>query len=107
CCCVTSERVRAVNGANRLSPHKALIQPLCKIIPQEYPGIACRHIDFVRGVLIDHLYRELTANVSDSVVAYRGRQRWVKTFEPLKLPAGQSGLRHRGVYVITGGLGRI
>jgi acyl transferase domain-containing protein/acyl carrier protein len=104
---VLSDNLHAVNGSESLSPHKGLVQPLCKIIPQEYPGIACRHIDLAEGVLIDHVYRELIAGVSDSVVAYRGRQRWVKTFAPLHAPVGKNALREGGVYLITGGLGRI
>jgi NAD(P)-dependent dehydrogenase (short-subunit alcohol dehydrogenase family) len=54
--------------------------------------------------------------VKGGVIAYRGKYRWERTFRPQSLPATDStaggslraqGLRHRGVYLITGGTGGI
>jgi NAD(P)-dependent dehydrogenase (short-subunit alcohol dehydrogenase family) len=43
------------------------------------------------------------------MVAYRSRQRWIQTFEKMRLeePAALPPLREGGVYLITGGLGGI
>jgi NAD(P)-dependent dehydrogenase (short-subunit alcohol dehydrogenase family) len=61
--------------------------------------------------VLSGLLGELTSGVSDLVVALRGPQRLVQTFEPLPLPPvpeGQApGLRPGGVYLLTGGLGGI
>jgi len=106
-----------VTGEEALSPEKAPAVGLCKVIPQEYPHIACRSIDVVAPelgspqvqVLLEHLMREQEAKRGDAVVAYRGPHRWVQHFEPIRLTvdAGTRGLRERGVYLITGGLGRV
>ncbi|MCI0396600.1 MAG: SDR family NAD(P)-dependent oxidoreductase, partial [Chloroflexi bacterium] len=44
-----------------------------------------------------------------AVVAYRGHHRWLQTFEPIQSGPEhkQPGLRRGGVYLITGGLGRV
>jgi NAD(P)-dependent dehydrogenase (short-subunit alcohol dehydrogenase family)/acyl carrier protein len=60
--------------------------------------------------LIEMLLEELSAKTSDPVFAYRGRHRWVQTFEPVHLQRVANPkpmLRERGVYLITGGLGGI
>lgn len=101
-----------LTGDEQLSPEKATISGPCKVIPQEYPQISCRQVDVVVpesgwGKLGEQLIAELTAQPSNSVVAYRGNHRWVKTFEPVSLDAveGKTRLRQRGVYLITGGMG--
>jgi len=58
------------------------------------------------GKLGEQLIAELTAQPSNSVVAYRGNHRWVKTFEALDAVEGKTRLRQRGVYLITGGMWR-
>ena len=58
--------------------------------------------------LADRLHAEVLARPAGDAVAYRGSQRWVKMFEPATLGGrGENGLRERGVYLITGGLGNI
>ncbi len=60
--------------------------------------------------VVEQLLHELTENVSDRVVAYRGRHRWVQSFEPVRVEKGigaASRLREGGVYFITGGLGAV
>ena len=111
-------------AAEPIRPEKAPLLGLCRVLPQELPGVRCRAIDVAPGDLdeadlIERLIAEVTAQADDEVVAYRGRQRWVESFEPIRLPAvadsqgaegeGDDGevpapLRARGVYLITGGL---
>lgn len=96
------------------SPHRALLLGPVKVIPQEYPHLHCRSIDFslpnsFTTTFLDHLLAEAVTATPEQVVAYRGRERLVQTFELAALPEQlqQPRLRHQGVYLITGGLGGI
>jgi NAD(P)-dependent dehydrogenase (short-subunit alcohol dehydrogenase family)/acyl carrier protein len=100
-------------------PEKATILGACQVIPQEYSNITCKNIDVVLPVpgswqearLVDQLLAECVAeNQTDRVIAYRGQQRWARTFEALRLDQDElakSGLREQGVYLVTGGLGNV
>jgi len=115
---VISTHVQEVTGEEVLCPEKATVLGPCKVIPQEYPNISCLSIDIVlpqsdishEEKLIDQLIAEIFAKPSDPVIAYRGNHRWVQTFEAVKLDRKArytKRLRDGGVYLITGGLGRI
>jgi acyl transferase domain-containing protein/acyl carrier protein len=115
---VLSNDVQEITGQEDLSPAQATLLSLCTVIPQEYPNIRCRSIDINGSEIVDpgntilqkHLIAELTAKSSDTIVAYRGGRRWIQVFE--ELPADDElkpkrRLRKGGVYLITGGLGRV
>ncbi|HEY6323246.1 MAG TPA: KR domain-containing protein, partial [Thermoanaerobaculia bacterium] len=112
---VVADGMQAVGEDDLWAPGKATLLGPCRVMPQELTHLACRSIDIDlagdRGgdeparLLID----ELAAGDGEPVVAYRGRQRWVQTFEPVRLafPGGRSLLRQGGVYLLTGGLGGV
>jgi hypothetical protein len=112
---VIANQIQEVTGEEALRPDKATILGACKIIPLEYTNIGCCCVDLVTPEsaalapkLRDALFAELTTELSDHVVAYRGPHRWVQSFEPVRLLEPQepfSCLRKEGVYLITGGLG--
>ena len=117
---VVTNNLQEVTGEESLSPEKATVLGLCKVIPQEYPQISCRAIDVVlpaqasaHEALANNIIAELNEPEGDALVAYRGRHRWVQVFEPIKLdgtprdsvPTGR--LRDGGVYLLTGGPGDI
>jgi acyl transferase domain-containing protein/acyl carrier protein len=114
---VLSNHMQEVTGEEPLCPDKVPILAPCKVIPQEYPNITCRSIDVTlpeRGHryeewLLDELAGELAAKKpSSATIAYRGKHRWVRTFEPLRVNSAQEPLpllRDGGVYLITGGMG--
>jgi acyl transferase domain-containing protein len=113
-----SNGVQDVFGQESLQPEKSTVLGAAKVIPQEYPNIICRSIDVVvpepgtreAERLADDLLAELDAESADVTVAYRGGQRWVQTYEPLRLEDDgrrQVPLREGGVYLITGGLGKV
>jgi acyl transferase domain-containing protein/acyl carrier protein len=113
-----SNEMHSVTGEEHICPASATILGACKSIPQEYPNITCCNIDIVVQVesrrTIERSAREIIAELRGSpphpVVAYRGGQRWVQTFGPLRLeesPETIPVLRQSGVYLITGGLGNI
>lgn len=115
---VISNNMQHVTGEEVISPVKAPILGPLKVIPQEYPDVRCLHIDIEypnkKSVptqeLIDHLLAESFSNLSDPTIAYRGKHRWLQSYESVqieKTPKRFSKIRKNGVYLITGGMGGI
>ncbi|MEH2354892.1 type I polyketide synthase [Nostoc sp.] len=115
---VVTSNIYDVTGDENLCVEKATILGPCNVISQEYINITCRCIDIVfpdfgnkpSQKLMDYLLTELTAPVTDKLIAYRGNHRWIKTYEALHVDesiTSETKLRKGGVYLITGGLGRI
>lgn len=108
-----------VLGHEKLVPAKATLLGPCMVIPQEYAALHCHLLEIALPArlsatamkkLLEQLEEELVAEPVERIVALRGTRRWLPTFEDVQIPepvsAGQ-GLRERGVYLITGGLGGI
>jgi acyl transferase domain-containing protein/acyl carrier protein len=113
---IVTRNVRKVTGVEALCPEHATLAGASIVIAQENLNITCRQIDVDHTTpgswqeqhLVGQLLHELAARSPDLTVAYRGNERWIQTFEPLRLPAPTtSPVRHKGVYLITGGLGGI
>jgi amino acid adenylation domain-containing protein len=116
---VVTSGVQDVTGEEPLSPGRATVAGLCRVIPHEYRHIACSTIDVPAvpaGVAIERLAEQVHQEVSSpspgTVVALRGGHRWVQAYRQLRLrevdaAAPIARLRDRGVYLITGGLGEI
>jgi acyl transferase domain-containing protein len=109
---VVSSGVQDVLGGESLSPAKATLLGPCRVIPKEYEHVRCASVDVrltdgAQQFVVDRLLAETAAGIEDSVIAYRGRSRWVQSFEPVRLDDGDgvTRLREKGVYLITGGLG--
>jgi acyl transferase domain-containing protein len=111
-----SNNMQSVAGEPGLCPEKSTLLGACKVIPQEYPSLACRSIDLVlpqpgtrhESNLVEQLLAEMKAESEEAAVAYRHNARWAQVLEPVTLehPAGTPArLREQGVYLITGGLG--
>jgi acyl transferase domain-containing protein len=107
-----------VLGQEQLSPAKATLLGPCQVIPQEYTTFACQLVELAqadlssgaRDLLIAQLAQELVQEPVERIVALRGLRRWLPTFEAVQIaePAQPcSGLRERGIYLLTGGLGGI
>jgi natural product biosynthesis luciferase-like monooxygenase protein/amino acid adenylation domain-containing protein len=115
---VVSQGVQEVTGEEILRPEHAPLLGLCKVITHEYPRLICRTIDTATPAtkhpheeqLICQVAEELSSSRREGVVAYRGRHRWVQEFQAVRVEPDQGGartLRRQGVYMITGGLGRV
>jgi acyl transferase domain-containing protein len=113
---VVSNEIQVVTGAEPLCPAKAIVLGLCKVIPQEYPNIRCQNIDvdfYGRGEetesrVAGELETELMFSPFAPAVALRKGRRWIQMFESVQLPEAEApALRPGGVYLITGGLGKI
>ena len=108
---VISNHVCQVESADVIYSEKASLLSPCKVLPQEYPNITCRYVDISldgsEARLVDQLFAEIQTHSDESVIAYRGHQRWIQSFEPLRLEENAQPiypLRENGVYVITEGL---
>ncbi|HEY0405408.1 MAG TPA: type I polyketide synthase, partial [Pyrinomonadaceae bacterium] len=116
--CVAAQ-VHDITGEEELSPEHATMLGLCDVLPQEFSHIACHSIDIVPPAsgtsheqhLISQIVREITHPKPVAGVAFRNQQRWLQSFEQLRLeqapPAAIAPLRRNGVYLIIGGLGAI
>jgi phthiocerol/phenolphthiocerol synthesis type-I polyketide synthase E len=111
---ILSNHLQRVAGEACLIPEKALLLGLCNVIPQEYPGYTCTSIDLDGGRIpvpagvIDRLIGEALQPAGQPVVAYRGADRWVPSYERVHLPAAPAlppRLLQRGVFLITGAFG--
>ncbi|MET0645392.1 MAG: beta-ketoacyl synthase N-terminal-like domain-containing protein [Pyrinomonadaceae bacterium] len=113
---VVTNNLHDVTGDEVLCPQKATIIGACMAVQQELPMVGCRSIDIAlansagreRSNPVEQILGELTTKHAETVVAYRGRRRWVRRFEPVRFdrPArfDDGLLREGGVYLITGGL---
>jgi acyl transferase domain-containing protein/acyl carrier protein len=118
---VATDRARRVEPGELVAPGKATLVGPCLTLPQEYPAVACRTVDLpaqaVRPddadgtALAGHLMTELTWPGSDVAIAYRSGRRLVRRHAAVAAPprADTAGLplRDGGVYLITGGLGKL
>ncbi|MCE9667447.1 SDR family NAD(P)-dependent oxidoreductase [Myxococcus stipitatus] len=106
---VVGREALEVESADVVAPERATLPALCKVIPQELDTLSCRYVD-LRAPTVDALVREVTAQVADPVVAWRGPHRHVQAYEPMRIEADTPAavpLVSRGVYLITGGLGGV
>ena len=113
--CVTSQ-LQSVAPDDEVVPEKAVLLGPCTVIPREYPGVSCTSIDIdwpstpsSRSRLLDNLARELRHRGGDGEIALRGRDRWIRRYDPVRLPPAlpQEWVRAGGTYVITGDPGGI
>ncbi|MDK2599339.1 SDR family NAD(P)-dependent oxidoreductase [Bacillus stercoris] len=105
-----------VTGMEELQPHQAALTGVCLTIPQEYQQISCKAVDLCpdprhgQSNWPEMISYELKKEDDQPIVAYRGNSRWIRQ---AKQPGKQNeidmagNLRHKGVYIITGGLGGI
>ncbi len=115
---IVSNKLHQIISEERLDPIKATVLGACHVIPQEFNNITCQSIDVDVSIIGDtsiatlseHLLAEFEAEITDPLVAYRGSERWVRTFKAQHIDEivfGELRLRQRGVYLITGGLGGV
>ncbi len=105
-------------GYEEIIAEKALSLGPVRVIPVEYHNISTICIDILNSdirnphqdSLIDRLIKEVSAKNISGVVAFRGKHRWIESFEPIQVDLCREEpalLRQRGVYLITGGFGGV
>ncbi len=95
-------------GSEKLNIDQSLLLGVSKVINQEFQNIKCRIVDIDKNVSKEMIMRVLS--YSDLVTAVRNNKRWVRVFEKVKDKVAikdKSLIREEGVYLVTGGLGRI
>jgi acyl transferase domain-containing protein len=96
---VVANGLHEVLDGDPVHPVKAAVLGAVKVIGQESARLACVSVDIAppppgsraEEALIDGLLAELSVAPVEQVVAWRGRRRWVRGFEPLRLPAAAAG----------------
>lgn len=113
---VVTSHVHQITGTERLTPDQAPLLGACQVIPQEYRQILCKCIDITETKpltdteLIPKILTEILSGSEHRQIAFRGKHRWIQKYTPYPLAsvADRPGLlKDQGVYLITGGLGRI
>lgn len=99
------------------APERATLLGVVRTLPLEHPEVGCAAIDVEPPLdaeeadrLAEQLIAEALVPTAEPVVAWRGEERWVERFEPVRLGRADERrlpLRDQGVYLITGGLGGI
>jgi acyl transferase domain-containing protein/acyl carrier protein len=110
-----TNQAQPVTGTEPLYPEKTTILGACRVIPQENLNITCGYIDidwlpdtaWQTERLASQLVTELARPLKDPVIAYRGNNRWVQSFSPLRLTENHTIIQPQGVYWIIGGLGNV
>jgi acyl transferase domain-containing protein len=109
--------LQSVRGERVVWPGKATVLGPVRTLPLEHPEIGAAAVDVVLPEdpadtaaldrLADLLIAEASAPATEPVVAYRGEERWVEGFEPVRIDPGNGrfALPERAVCLITGGLG--
>jgi acyl carrier protein len=107
---VVANGLHEVVDGDPVHPAKATVLGAVKVIHQESARLSCASVDISLSApdrLVDQILAEarLGAAAGGSAVALRGRQRWVRDFEPIPLSTGDSSLLAKGAaYLITDGL---
>ena len=112
-----SNNLYNVIGDKTFLPERATLLGPCRVIPQEYANISCRHVDLdilpgqeTQPVFWSDLVADFVSVPQERIVAYRKGRRWAQAFEPLHLvlpPDKLPIVRDQGTYLVTGGLGGI
>ena len=114
---VATANAHQIAGEAGGAPYQALVAGPVRTMPQEYPGVSARWVDFDAARIewnpaetAAQLMLELEAGSNDETIAWRNRRRYRSTLTPLRLArckAGASALREGGCYLITGAFGGV
>ena len=110
---VVTDCAVTVESTDRVIPEKATLIGALPVFQQEYPHLRCSVIDVPRtesvasGALVAAVVAELFAEEPALVTAHRGSWRYLRDFSRIRCSDGESLLRAQGVYLVTGGLGRV
>jgi acyl-CoA synthetase (AMP-forming)/AMP-acid ligase II/NADP-dependent 3-hydroxy acid dehydrogenase YdfG len=107
---VASRDAQVVAATDAAGPH-ATLAGLLKTIPQEVPGLVCRHVDLDAVDVpstVEILVSELGALDGEREIAYRDGIRYASRLAHLDMHASATTPWVRdGLYVVTGGLGAL
>ena len=114
--CVITNNTFDILGTEKLMSEKAVIQTPLIVLSQENSLLNVKQIDIQlfdqecknEKLLIDNIIKESYLLDKYSLISYRGNQRFIKEHNVVRIEESDNGLlKYEGVYLITGGLGRI
>jgi phthiocerol/phenolphthiocerol synthesis type-I polyketide synthase E len=103
---VVTAGTQDVDGDDLVRPEDATVAGIAEVLPVDVPGLTVRHLDLDPAAAVDPA--ELFRAPAGHAVAVRRGRRWRRDYQPVSVPAPgdpAAGLRERGVYLVTGGLG--
>jgi amino acid adenylation domain-containing protein len=110
---VISSYTQPTKPEDEIAYEKTPLLGLIKTIPQEMPGLDCRHLDLSTeegDANVAYVLRELQVIQKEQEVAYRDGLRLVPRLEKVDLRQEQKQelpFKHGGMYLLSGGLGEI
>lgn len=112
---LVAKNVCSINGLEKIDPWNAALLSAIKVIPQENSLIKCRFMELDSSVneqttsFYPIILEELQSKEKDTIVSYRGKNRWVENVIPYPLDTDikDSQIVKGGTYVVVGGLGDI
>lgn len=110
---VISSYTQPIRIEDEIACEKTPLLGLIKTIPQEMPWLDCRHIDLPTENIDANatcVLRELQVIQREREVAYRNGQRLVPGLEkvdPQQAPKRELPFKRGGMYLLSGGLGRL
>ncbi|ETT65422.1 amino acid adenylation protein [Paenibacillus sp. FSL R7-277] len=108
---IISDHVHEVDGREKaIKPENASLFGLAKVIEMEHYLCRCRCVDIDASTTAEIVAREIASAASDFKVAYRDGIRYTEILAEADNQVGSAApieIRGNGVYLITGGLGRI
>jgi acyl transferase domain-containing protein/acyl carrier protein len=108
---LVSKNVNAVTkNEQAIGPEGATIFGLGKVVNIECPKIKCRCIDLDDYTPVSMIIKEMKTDSKPYMVAYRDGERYSEEFDEVDIknvPDAKVEIRNTGVYLISGGLGKI
>ncbi|NOX38149.1 MAG: SDR family NAD(P)-dependent oxidoreductase [Calditrichaeota bacterium] len=115
---IVTNHTQEVTGEEWIAPEKAMLLGPALVMPQEERRLTCRVVDVAlpesNGKSFERparwILQEVFQEKREPLVAFRGRHRWIPEYEPVQLNAPAALpelLKENGVYLITGGQGKI
>ena len=105
-----TDSLQQIKNEATKAPIRATVSGIAKVVGKENPMIRTRHIDVLlepSDDWIPALFSEFKSDDGASIIAWRGKQRWLQHYAPTpNLEAADAQLMQKGgTYIITGGFG--
>jgi acyl transferase domain-containing protein/acyl carrier protein len=109
---------KVIDDTEKIIPEKSTILGVIDTIPKEFDNVVTKCIDVCVGNINEiinssvarQIYQELNISDKNRHVAYRGKQRWIRYFEPIEIKERNQVskiIKNDRVVLVTGGLGGI
>lgn len=109
---VLTDRLHKVLGDEEMSYSSSLVLGIINVLPQEF-NVTCSNIDINLSERTNASFTKLAAEIqnrsSERVIAIRNGNRWLLDYQKVANPIRENAaqLKKGGVYLVTGGLGKI